>query len=104
MSTIRYFKLKNTGAFVARMKVLWWHDDASGFYEPEGYHDICAHAERTLDMVEHIPDGAEVQLKACVVAGKDKTADEKFTFKADASDTASYHISGTTLINKLVKE
>ncbi len=104
---IRYFKLKNSGAFISRMKIEWTHMDGShesrGTYEPNGYHDICAGAERTIDMNEAgIPNNSTVKLKAVVVGGKDKTS-ESYAYAATNSDTASYEISGTTLINKLEK-
>lgn len=106
MSNIRYYKLQNKGAFVARMKVIWNHtdggNDSHGTYEPSGYHDICAAAERTIDLKSaEIPNGAKVQLKVDVVLGKDKTASEKYIYSEDAGDMASYKITGTTLINSL---
>ena len=109
MKKIRYFKLTNKGWFVAQMQVIWTGNDGKGnvshgTYEPSGYHDICIHAERTIDLADKstkIPDGAQVQLKVEVIAGKDKTATEKFIFSKDAGDTACYKISGTTLSNTL---
>ena len=108
MDTIKFFKLQNNGGFVVRMQVLWSATDAkgdkySGKYEPSDYHDICASGERTIDLSENtnIPDGAEVQLKASVQLGKDKTASEKYIYHKDASQLATYEISGTTLINTL---
>lgn len=109
MEKIRYMKLKNEGGFVARMKILWEGSDGKGNighgeYEEDSYHDICIHAERSIDLSEtNIPDNSEVQLKAVVVLGKDKTADEKFIYSKDSCEKATYEISGTTLINKLKK-
>lgn len=124
MDMIRYFKLKNNGAFVARMQIIWTGDDGKGneshgVYEPGGYHDICAAAERTIDLCDQtkIPDGSVVQLKVVVVAGKDKKAqktikendkekkvDETFLFSKDSGSTACYKIGGTTLFNELSLE
>lgn len=101
---IKSFTLHNSGAFVARMQINWI-DPASGnkgTYEPSGYHDICVGAERTINIAEtDIPDGALVCLKAIVVLGSDKDANHYFLYKSDASATASYTISGTTLMNHL---
>jgi hypothetical protein len=110
MADIRYFKLHNAGAFVARMQVKWTGNDGQGneshgTYEPSGYHDVCAAAERTIDLNDtNIPDGACVTLKVVVVLGKDNTADETYTYKRDCGDTAYYKISGTTLNNHLKQE
>ena len=107
MNELRYFKLKNKGAFVARMRILWNAvDDTgkkySGEYEPSGYHDICAEAERIIDLTDaNIPNGAEVYLKAIVVMGKDNTASERYIYQKNSAMTASYEISKTTLNNKL---
>lgn len=108
MDKIRHFKLHNSGAFVAHMIVEWAGydskgDEKRGKYEPKGYHDICAAAERTIDLKDNtgIPNGAIVTLHASVVAGKGKTADESFTYDENCGNMAEYDISGTTLINKL---
>ena len=107
MANIRYYKLKNKAAFVARMKIKWTHSDSkgdtsTGDYEPSGYHDVCAGAERTIDMNDtNIPDGAEVQLEVKVVLGTDKTASEKHSYQKSFGDMATYEITGTTLISKL---
>ncbi len=110
MDKIRYFKLKNNGAFVVKMRVIWSGADghgneSHGEYEPNGYHDICAAAERVIDLNStKIPDSATVQLKAVVALGKNKVADEKFIYDSKSGDTASYKISGTTLSNKLKQD
>jgi hypothetical protein len=108
MASIRYYLLKNKGAFVARMQVIWNHTDSQGneshgTFEPSGYHDVCAAGERTIDINDntHIPDGAEVQLKVIVVLGKNRTASVKHEYHTDSGGIAVYEISGTTLINKL---
>lgn len=96
VDSIRYFKLHNSGAFVVHMQILWSLGNTSGTYEEDGYHDICAAGERTIDMVKAgIPDGAMVRLKGEVVAGDDDTADEEFIFNAKSAEMASYKISGT---------
>lgn len=107
MDKIRHFKLHNSGAFVAHMIIEWTGYDAQGDekrgrYEPKGYHDICAAAERTIDIKDtDIPNGAIVTLHADVVAEKGKTAGESFTYDENCGNIAEYDISGTTLINKL---
>ncbi len=104
MNKVRYFKLKNSGGFVARMQIAWNDNNGKhGTYEPGGYHDICAAGERTLDLNDtDIPENASVFLKVCVVLGKDKEASELYEYDKTCSETASYEISGTTLISKLV--
>lgn len=105
MADIRYYKLQNTGAFVAKMDILWTGDDGHG-NESHGKHhdshDIDVAADHTIDMTKtEIPDGAEVQLKAIVVLGKDKTASEKHRFVGSSNTMAEYTVSGTTLNNKI---
>ncbi|MFA5658169.1 MAG: hypothetical protein WC900_02675 [Oscillospiraceae bacterium] len=111
MDKIRYLKLKNAGAFVVHMVIIWDGDDGNGneshgTYEPSGYHDICAAAERTIDLNDNtkIPNGATVKLKADVVWGKDKTASEEYIYDNSCGGIAEYKISGTTLNNKLKLE
>jgi len=115
MDTVRYFKLRNTGGFVARIAVLYKkkHTDEHGNisydanwseWNPSGYHDICAGAERTSDLKEiGLPEGSQVQLKAKVVAGKGKTSDT-YEYSSVGGKMASYKISGTTLSNSLERE
>lgn len=117
MDTVRYFKLHNTGALVARMEVEYKakHTDKEGnvsydvnwkSWKPSGYHDICASAERTVDLCTdaNLPDGSQVKLKAVVVAGKDKTSDDEYIYQQSCPNTAVYEISGTTVINKLKRK
>lgn len=113
--TIRYIKLKNKGAFVAMIRVMYcnvlrtdehghvtyennWHQ-----WDPSGYHDICASAERTVDLWNdaQLSEGAQVRLVAVVAIGKDNDATEVFRFSKNSSNTASYVISGTTFHNNL---
>ncbi|OWV08333.1 hypothetical protein B7993_00290 [Fibrobacter sp. UWH3] len=105
MKHIKAITLKNSGAFVVRMRINWndpESDNSSGVYEPSGYHDICAAGERTINLSETgIPEGANVRLHADVVLGKDKEGGEQFRYTSDASMIAHYTISGTTLINDL---
>ena len=94
---IRYFKVHNSGAFVARIHVLCSVNDGGVVKRVEvkepGYQDICASAERTVDLADlrykdsggneiPIPEGAPVQLKVVVVLGQDKTAEEEYAFSA----------------------
>jgi hypothetical protein len=114
MDNIRYIKLKNTGGFVAQIEVQYKekHTDGQGnvSYDAEwkswhydGYRDICAGAERTVDPLldAKIPDGAQVRPKAVVVWGSDRTSDENYIYQESCSKMDVYEISGTTLINKL---
>lgn len=108
MKDIRHIKLHNSGAFVAHMIIEWAGHNSSGEeitgkYEEKGYHDICASAERTIDLKNGtgIPNGAIVTLHAYVVAGSGKNAKESFTYDENSGKMAVYEISGTTLINKL---
>lgn len=113
MDTVRYFKLQNTGGFVAQIEVEYKkkNTDTSGnvsydaewnSWKPSGYHDICVHAERTVDLCSDakIPEGSQVRLRAVVKGGKDKTSDQ-YVYQQASPNTASYKISGTTLINSL---
>lgn len=114
MDTVRYFKLKNTGAFVARIKVEYKekHVDSSGNvsydaewkgWNPSGYHDICASAERTVDLCNDakLPEGAVVRLKAIVKLGSDQTSTDQYIYQKTSPNTAAYKIKGTTLNNSL---
>jgi hypothetical protein len=114
MDNVRYFKLENSGGFVAQIEVQYKekHTDGQGnisydaewkSWQHDGYGDICVGAERTVDLLNdlNIPDGSQVRLKAIVVAGKDRTADEQYIYQKTASSMATYKISGTTLINSL---
>ena len=113
---IRYFRLRNKGAFVARMHVICSVRDGKVVKRVElsdlGHQDILAAAERTVDLAdlrykdsagnEHaIPEGAPVQLKVVVVLGQDKTAEEEFAFSLRGGAMKTYKISGTTLNSTL---
>lgn len=103
ITTVKAFTLHNDGAFVARIRIHWINpvDGSSGDYEPSGYHDICAAAERTLNLSEAgFAEGTLVRLHAVVVLGKDKDADRYYSYSANGG-IADYTISGTTLINSL---
>ena len=99
---VRAFTLHNDGSFVARIQLPWTTEDGdNGMYKQDGYHDICKHAERTVNLSDtNIPLGSSVYLHAYVVLGKGKDADKSFEYAADGK-IAEYTISGTTLINKL---
>lgn len=102
VNAIRYFTLHNKAAVVARMQICWELGTQHGVYEESGYHDVCAAGERTVDLLlSDIPDGATVQLKVNVVAGKDSKANETFIYDSRAAKTVYYELSGTTLKNKL---
>ena len=105
MDTIRYFKLTNKGGFVARIHVSYRRDGEENWKEWSGSGDICLHAEKTQDLsAVGIEDGTRVRLIAFVAGGIDKLANEEYIFSASASKTASYKITGTTLISTLSLE
>ena len=111
MENIRYIKLKNKGGFVAKITVQYKgkHTDEHGnvsydaewkSWHSDGYRDICAAAERTVDLTDSdIPDGSQVRLKAVIVAGRDHTASEQSIYNKESSKMAFYKVSGTTYIN-----
>lgn len=114
MDNIRYIKLKNTGGFVAQIEVQYKEKktDSQGnisyaaewsSWHYDGYRDICAGAERTVDLFldANIPDGSQVRLKAVVVWGKDHVSEEQYIYQSTCSKMAVYEISGTTLFNNL---
>ncbi|WP_178196895.1 hypothetical protein [Ligilactobacillus sp. Marseille-Q7487] len=117
MDIIRYFRLKNKGAFVAKMDVICsiesGENSAKIVCHQDGYRDICAAGERSIDISElrytdsngnkqPIPEGSIVQLKVVVVAGKDKTSEE-YVYSSKSEAMQSFKIKGTTLINSLEK-
>lgn len=104
VTDVRYFTLLNKGGFVVQIQIKWTAPNGdSGTFEESGYHDICIHGERTLDLTTtKIPDGSKVRLNANVVGGKDNLAPEEFTYKTHSAAMANYKISGATLTNKLV--
>ena len=67
--------------------------------EKDGYDDICAGAERTFDLKNDpnrtIAPGYKVRLKAIVVGGSDKLAEESFIYDPNSSKTARYKITGS---------
>lgn len=109
----RYVKLSNKGGFVVRMRILYGgnrgpdeHGNVVNFpigeFKQSGYDDICQYGERTLDLkTTGIPQGACVRLKAFVVAGHDRIAEERFIYRADSGETRSYKITGVTVAPKL---
>ena len=103
MDTIRYFRLKNAGGFTAGIKVSY--RDGKGDWVtrgPSGYADIRCGEERTQDLRDlGIAEGAHVRLIALVHFGKDNYANEEYVFSSGEGKTASYRLSGTTLISKL---
>ena len=116
METVRYFRLRNAGAFVARIEVVCYVEEGENaskhVAEPTGYHDILASAERTVDLAElrykdssgkerPIPEGATVRLKAFVKWGTDKTAKEEYAYSSSSGAMKTYKISGTTLNSTL---
>ncbi len=114
MDDIRYFKLHNRGAFVARIHILYKApsiDDKGNISYPaefsewkqHGYNDICAGAERTVDLLKdaNMSDGTVVKLRVVIPLGKSREASEQFMFQSSSGKMASYEITGTTLISHL---
>ena len=113
MDNIRYITLQNKGGFVARIEVQYKekHDDGHGnisydanwkSWHSDGYRDICAAAERTVDLTDSgIPDDSQVRLKAIVKLGSDCTSKDQYIYNKTSSKSAVYKVTGTTLINSL---
>ncbi|MCI8404427.1 MAG: hypothetical protein HFE49_05945 [Clostridia bacterium] len=113
MNDIRYITLQNEGGFVAQIEIQYKrkHTDAHGniSYDAEwkswhydGYRDICAASERTIDLTDSdIPDGSQVRLNAIVKLGSDCTSQEQYIYSRTSPKSAVYKVSGTTLINSL---
>lgn len=113
MGDIRYITLQNKGAFVARIEVEYKakHTDKQGnvsydakwkSWHSDGYRDICAAAERTVDLTgSSIPDESQVRLKAIVKLGSDCASNDQYIYNKTSSKSAVYKVGGTTLINSL---
>ena len=98
MDKVRFIKLKNNGAFVVRMHISWKSFNRGGDYEPDGYHDICCAAERTIDLADTgIPEGAGVTLIVHIVAGEDVWSQDRFVYDSECGKIAVYRIKGTTM-------
>ena len=101
-NSIRYFKLTNKGAFVARINVQYT-DPSTGttttWSNASG--NITLGKSATVDLSKkNLKAGTKVKLVAVVVAGKNKTSKE-FIYHPQSTKTASFTISGTTLSNTL---
>lgn len=97
MDKVRYIKLRNSGAFVARMRIYWDTKESKAIYEPGGYHDICCAAERTIDLTDtNIPEGANVTLVVYVVAGGEVWSRGSYTYDKACGKIAEYEVHGTT--------
>ena len=97
MKTINSFCLKNTGWFIARIRV----KSHSGATVTCG--DIVKGTWRAVNLYRYgglFKDGDIVWLEVDVVGGKDKKSNKKFIYREDSHAIANYAISGTTLINK----
>lgn len=115
MDDVRYIKLHNSGGFVTRIHLMYKlpKDDGHGNisypaefseWKNHGYADICASAERTVDLLKDVdlsngtvPDGTIVKLKATIPLGSAREASEQYAFYSSSGKTASYNISGTSL-------
>ena len=104
MDAVRYFKLENSGGFIARIHVNYriGGEESWKIWKPAGYADICASGERTQDLKElDIEDGSHVRLVAFIRGGSDQIAAEEYIFYSNIGRTAAYKVSGTTLDSKL---
>jgi molybdopterin converting factor small subunit len=95
---ISCISLKNSGGFVARIRV----KGAFGSYNVN--QDICVGQEKTVnlaDAVGTIKDGDEVWLEAVVKGGYNNTGGQHFVYRKTSNKKACYTIKGTTLNNSM---
>lgn len=95
---IRAISLKNSGAFVVRIRIKTWHDSYN-----QGQ-DICVGQDKTFDLAETyggIKEGDEVWLEAVVTAGYNNIPKQHFIYSKTSSMRASFSIKGTTLNNSI---
>ena len=95
---IRFITLKNTGGFVARVRI---HGGSSSY---NFSNDICVTQEKRFDLADAfgtIKNGDEIWLETVVRGGANKTAPQRFVFQRTADSKACYTISGSTQINSL---
>jgi len=100
MADIGFFNLKNNGAFVAKLEFEYYAGNK--WVRKSGTGDITVGNSKKASPGDYgVPEGSTVRLYVNVVAGKDKTSNESFTYKRGNGSVANYTISGTTLSNSL---
>ena len=98
---IRYFSLKNSGIFLARLDVKITDPTTGKTTTWKATGTYSKGKTKTVDLSSKISKaGTKVKLVAFVKGGKDKTSRE-FYYHPDSTQTASFEITGTTLSNKL---
>ena len=92
MKKISAFSLHNGGGFICRIK-------ANG---KELTDNILLGQTKVGELSQSgLHTGAEVELEARVIAGKNNTASQRFIFDPNSELTANYTITGTTLKNTM---
>jgi len=95
---VNYVTLKNSGGFVVRGIL----KRVSNGKDSQQSGDITLGATRDFNPSEFgIPAGEKFKLKAFVVWGKDKEAEQELVYDPNTMCTAEYNISGTTQDNTL---
>ena len=95
---IRGIKLRNNGAFVARIRV--WKNSSSYNLDQ----DICLKQDQTIDFSETygaIRDGDTVWLEVVVRGGSNNAASQRFVYRKSSPYRAVYTISGALYTNSL---
>lgn len=105
MYSVRYFKLSNDVGCIARMRILWKKDSASGEYKLPGDPDVLYNAERTIDLnvQTDIPSGARVELYVEIAVCKDQRANEEFIFDPECGQMVCYLLDGSITSNTLTR-
>lgn len=100
---IDHIELKNSGAFVARIKINGTHKDGTK-YTYSSSKDITVGNSQRIELAEvcnKVQDGDSIRLEVNVVAGLNPISKEVFTYKKGSNRSAIYSIKGTTLNNTL---
>ncbi len=101
MQAIGKMSLKNSGGFVAKIQLSYVGSDGKKRTTRKS-RDITLGVTKTVDPANlGVPDGATVYMRAFVVWGNDKQAEQPFVYRSGEPLTAHYVISGTTLNNEL---
>jgi len=101
MDQIGKVSLHNGGGFVVKIEFDYMTADGTRKTSKTGG-DITLGRTGTEDPGSlGVPNGSVIWLKANVVAGKDNTASQGFTYVTGNDNTANYTITGTTLDNTM---
>lgn len=102
IKTIKSFCLRNNGGFVAKIQVGYITEDLKRKIVDEKSVDITLGKSLTVDIGSYgIKDGQTCFMRAFVVSGNDKDSEESFIYSSSSKATATYTITGTTLISHL---